>query len=176
MASAVACALTCAVACDGPPPLACDQGDLELSQTVGERWDPPTACASDDECVLHVPEVRCPGGGAEYSWCALGVHPDDVAAFDSTLSGVLNDVCPRIPADCRGFSLCADVVARCVDARCLAVDAQTACAAACGECLTADSCTGHCPVHRECILAADGCDAIRVCTSGPAPDAGPDGG
>lgn len=175
---AVAALVLFAAGCDAPPApdagslLRCDEGDIELSTTFYERWDPPSACASHDECELALTSVECPGDGARFSWCPTAVHRDDAASLQATLTEVLEEVCPRIPPSCRGGALCLSTVARCVGSRCVAVDASAACVEACSECLTRDSCLGHCGPHQACIVDAVGCDAIRTCVSGPPPDAG----
>lgn len=152
--------------------LTCEAGDQELSEALAARFDAPSACASDDECTLVTLDLQCPDDGARFEQCPYAVHMGDGAAHDAARTGALEQVCPRIPSDCVGGASCAETVARCVAARCVAIEASAACADRCAECLDDGSCEGHCEVHLDCLLAAEGCDAMRACVSGPSPDAG----
>ncbi len=105
-----------------PELLTCEEGDLAISRELTERWT-PSECASDADCVLYLADVRCPDGGAQYSWCELAVHRDEAGALQAALDGALAEVCPRIPSECRGGASCAPVVARCVEAHCVAASA-----------------------------------------------------
>jgi hypothetical protein len=50
-----------------------------------------------------------------------------------------------------------------------ASDGDADCVHACGDCLDPAACEGHCVTHEQCILAADTCDDVIDCVSGPWP-------
>lgn len=162
-------------ACDGGSGdadlLTCEEGDRELGEELAHRWT-GTSCATHADCTLVGLEPHCPDG-AQYTWCPYAVHTDDLTELRAALTDVLADLCPRIPADCRGGASCAAYVPACVDGQCRSVDPITQCIEDCNACGVIAPCDGHCSAHHECILAADSCDAIVTCVSGPPP---PDGG
>ena len=163
------------VACDGGPTdgdrLSCEDGDLALGEELGRR-SVGTTCTTHADCTQVALEPHCPDDGARYSWCPWAAHTDDAAGLQSELTAVLRDLCPRIPADCRGGASCAETVPACVDGQCRSVDPIAQCIADCNACDVLSTCEGHCPARHECILAAESCDAIVRCVSGPAPDGG----